>query len=100
MDWLSEIWGQIAEYVSIPYLLTFVMLSYLVKTYFGKLIRKVIPAWRTVYTVLIIATITGIPFLIWAPEITWVKVLFSYSLGCTLHDVIFGYLEKLWKKTT
>lgn len=96
MNWLNEICEQIVLYVNIPYLLTFVLLSYFVKKQFGGLLQKITKFdWKTVYTVLIIATITAIPFLIF--EGGWVKILFSYALGTTLHELIFKHIEGLFK---
>ena len=96
MDWLNEIWNQIAAYVSVPYLLTFVLLSYLVKRYFGELLQKVTRfEWKTVYTVLILATIVAVPFLLWS-DVSWVQGVFSYDLGTTLHELIFKHIENLF----
>jgi hypothetical protein len=73
----------------------------MVKRYFGELLQKITKFhWRSVYSVLIIATVTAVPFLLWVEGTTWVKVLFSYALGTSLHELLFRYLEKLWNKTT
>ena len=96
MDWLTTIWSQIATYVSVPYLLTFVLLSYFVKRYFEEFLEKITKSkWKTVYTVLILATITAVPFLLWT-DISWVKIVFSYALGTSLHELIFKHVEKLF----
>ncbi len=98
MDWLDLIWTQVAEYINVPYLLIFILLSYFVKKYFGKLLQKVTKFnWLSVYTVLVLATLVAIPFLLWT-ESPWVEILFSYALGTTLHELIFHWIEKLWKK--
>lgn len=96
MDWLNEIWGQVANYISVPYLLSFIFLSFFVKKYFGKKLKTLLK-WKTVYTVLIFATVLAIPFLIWT-EISWIQIVFSYSIGTSLHELIFKYIEKLFVK--
>ena len=101
MDFMNQAWEQVALYINVPYLLIFIMLSYMVKRYFGELLQKITKFhWRSVYSVLIIATVTAVPFLLWVEGTTWVKVLFSYALGTSLHELLFRYLEKLWNKTT
>ena len=98
MEWMNEIWGHIAEYISIPYLLSFVLLSYFVKKYFNEALEIITNTkWRTVYAVLILSTLIAIPFLIWT-EISWVQILFSYALGTSLHELIFKWIEKLFDK--
>ena len=98
MEWLNEIWTQVAQYISIPYLLSFILLSYFVKKYFSEVLQKITRfEWKTVYTVLFFATVLAIPFLIWT-DIDWVKIVFSYSLGTSLYEVIFRWLEKKFTK--
>jgi len=97
MEWLNEIWLQVANYISVPYLLTFMLLAYFVKSNFNKGLQLITKFdWKPVFTVLIIATLVAIPFLIWSDE-TWVKILFSYAIGTSLHELIFKYIEKLFK---
>ena len=81
--------GDLAAFIVWPYLLIFIMLSYLVKNAFGDLIRKVVPEWKTVYTVLVIATLIGIPYAIFA-DVTWTQVLITYALGTSFHELILG----------
>ena len=98
MNWMNEIWVHVAEYINAPYLLSFVLLSYFVKRYFGALLLRLTKTkWRTVYTVLFFATLFAVPFLIWT-DASWVKILFSYTLGTSLHELIFKYLSKLSNK--
>jgi hypothetical protein len=98
MEWLNSIWQQVALYVSVPYLVIFMLLSYFVKKYFGVWLSKITKAkWQNVYTVLIIATVTAIPFLIFSKE-TWVQILFSYALGTSLHELIFNWIEEKFSK--
>ncbi len=95
---MNEIWNQIAQYISVPYMLTFILVAYFVKRYFGELLQKITKfEWKTVYTVLILATILAVPFLLWT-EASWVQILFSYAVGTSLHELIFKYIEKLFKK--
>ena len=94
----AEIIDQIRQYISIPYFFSFILLSYLVKRYLEALLEGITRfEWRTVYTVLFLGTILAVPFLIWS-KATWVQVLFSYALGTSLHELIFRYIEKLFKR--
>ena len=98
MEWLAQVWEQIATYISVPYLLTFMLLAYFVKKYFGDLLKKITRfKWKCVYTVLILATLVAIPFAIWSDE-GWLKLLFSYAVGTSLHELIFGWIENKFKK--
>lgn len=81
--------GDLAAFIVWPYLLIFIMLSYLVKNAFGDMIRKLIPAWKTVYTVLILATLLGIPYAIFT-DVTWTQVAITYALGTSFHELILG----------
>ena len=94
MEWLDKVWGQIDAYISIPYLIIFILLSYTIKKYFNELLQKITKFnWKTVYTVLIIATVLAVPFIICTDE-GWVNILFSYAVGTSLHELIFAYFEK------
>ena len=98
MEWLDQIWQSVSLYVSIPYLLIFMFLSYLVKRYFGEWLSLITKTkWKTVYSVLIIATIVAIPFFIFTKE-TWVNILFSYAIGTSLHELLFNWLEDKFRK--
>ena len=98
MEWLNEIWSQAADYINVPYLLTFLLLAYVVKKYFRKLLDKITPfKWKGVYTVLILATIVAIPYMIFG-DVEWKKIVFSYALGTSLHELVFKYIEKLFIK--
>jgi len=81
--------GDLAAFIVWPYLLIFIMLSYLVKNAFGDLIRKVVPEWKTVYTVLVLATLIGIPYAIFT-EVTWIQISITYALGTSFHELILG----------
>ena len=81
--------GDLAAFIVWPYLLIFLMLSYLVKNAFGDLLRKVIPTWKTVYTVLILATVIGVVYAIFT-EVTWIPIAITYALGTSFHELILG----------
>jgi len=94
MEWFENAWNGISQYVNIPYLVIFMSLSYMIKKHFLQLLNKITGLqWKTVYIVLIIATIVGIPFLIW-DDTTWNKLLFSYTIGTSLHELFFKWIEK------
>ena len=95
---MNEIWMGLIQYICVPYLMVFMLLSYLVKRYFGELLKRVTGMrWKTVYAVLIIATLTSIPFLVFT-VLQWETVLLSYALGTSLHELVFEWFEKLFKK--
>jgi len=94
MEWLDKIWMQFDTYLSMPYLLMFMFLSYLVKKYFGDVLQKITKfEWKTVYIVLAIATLLAIPFLICSDE-GWVKIFITYAVGTSLHELVFKWIEK------
>lgn len=98
MEFMNEVWGQLITYISIPYLLIFILASYLVKTYLGSLLQRITKFnWLPVYTVLILAAILAVPFLLFTDQ-GWVKIIFTYTLGTTLHELIFEFIEKKLKK--
>jgi len=98
MEFMTAIWDQVINYISVPYLLIFVLASYLVKTYMGDLLQKITKFnWKPVYTVFILAALIAVPFLIFTEE-GWVKILFTYCLGTSLHELIFEFIEKKVKK--
>jgi hypothetical protein len=89
---MKELWSQFSQYIYAPYLLTFIFLSYTVTRAFGKLLQKITKfEWKTVYTVLVIATVTAIPFIIWT-DVSWIKILFTYSAGTTLYEIAFKFI--------
>jgi hypothetical protein len=96
MEWMNGVWSQVANYISIPYFLTFILLAFAGNRYFGVILQKVTRFnWQPVYTVLALATLLAIPFLIWT-KTGWVQVIFSYALGFALHELIFKYITKLF----
>jgi hypothetical protein len=65
----------------------------MIKKYFGQFLKSITRfKWETVYTVLIIASIIAIPFALWSEE-GWIKLLFTYTLGTSLHELIFTKIE-------
>jgi hypothetical protein len=96
MEWFDQIWSQVAEYINIPYLLIFILLSYLMKRYVEEILQSITKFnWQTVYTVLIIATVLAVPFFLFT-DATWVDILFSYAVGTSLHELIFKWIEVLF----
>ena len=90
--------GDLAAFIVWPYLLIFVMLSYLIKNAFGDLLQSVTRFnWKPVYTVLILATIVGVPYAIFT-EVTWTQILITYALGTSFHELILGSIVKAVQK--
>jgi hypothetical protein len=97
MEWFSVIWSQISVYVDVEYLVVFMLLAYMAKKYFEQaLFLLTNMQWKTVYTVLVIATITAIPFLVFGST-RWEQVLFSFTLGTSLHELIFKRIERIFR---
>lgn len=90
---METIINQIELYLNIPYLLTFIVLGYLIKKHFksslSRLFEKDI---QMVYVVLILAALVAVPYYFCGTE--WQKLLFSYALGTSLHETIFSLIEK------
>lgn len=83
---------QLGELIQWPYLAIFLLLSYLIKKYFESWLNMVTPfIWKSVYTVLILATIIAIPFLVIEPD-NWVNILLTYAVGTSFHEIILGKL--------
>lgn len=94
MNWLEEIWKQLSSVICVEYMIIFMLLSYLIKRYFEFIIFRITGTkWKTVYTVLIIATSVAIPFIIWS-DVGWIKIAVSYTVGTSLHELIFRWIEK------
>jgi len=92
MEWLDQIWQQLSAYIDVSYLLSFMLLAYLVKRYFqGFILNKWKQEIKSVFIVLVIATIVAIPFLVFGDG--WQKIIFSYALGTSLHELIFSFIE-------
>jgi hypothetical protein len=91
---LDFIWASLQLYINIPYLATFMLLSYVTKEYLkSSLVRMFGEGFKTVYAVLFIALVVAVPYFIFA-KITWQVLLFSYALGTSLHDLAFSWIEK------
>ena len=89
MEFLDQLWSQIAQYVNVPYLLTFMLLTYFVRHNWTFRIK-------TTYVVLIIATLCAVPYF-FIVGIEWNKLLFSYVLGTSLHELLFKWIENKLK---
>jgi len=88
---------QLAGLIVWPYLITFILLTYVVKKAFGDLLAKITRfTWKPVYTVLAIATIVAIPYAL-AMDVKWVPMLITYCIGTSFYEII---LEKIFKWVT
>ncbi len=88
----------LAVHPELIYLISFMLLSYLVKQYFGAVLSKITRIrWQTVYTVLIIATLMAVPFIVWT-ETTWEQIVLMYAVGTSLHELILEKILKHLKK--
>jgi len=99
---LETIWQdfilKISANIDGMYLCTFMLLSYLCKRNFNDLLQKITKfEWKPVYSVLILATVLAVPFALWT-DTTWVKILFTYAFGTSLHEIIFTLIEDRFKR--
>lgn len=99
MEELSTQFSELSQLIIWPYLIVFVLLSYMVKKYLGQFLQRVTRFdWKPVYAVLIFATLLAVPWIIWTPA-TWVEILVTYAIGTTFHETILSYFEdKIRKK--
>jgi len=94
MEELGTGFNQLAELLLWPYMVIFILLSYLIKKHFGVLLQKITRfEWKPVYTVLILATLTGILYGLFT-EATWVAIFLSYAVGTTFHETILEFIVK------
>lgn len=95
---LDQLWTGIVNYINLPYLLTFMLFAYLVKRYFKQAIDTIFKRdVKLVFIVLIIATLLAIPYYFFVKN-DWVRLLFTYTLGTSLHELIFTWIENKFKK--
>ena len=99
---IESIWQDVIktifDNIDIVYLCTFMLLAYLVKKNFAVFLQKVTNSkWKSVYTVLVLATVLAVPFLL-CTETTWVKILLSYAVGTSLYELVISKLEDRIKK--
>ena len=97
---LVDLW----QFIVWPYLLIFILLSYLIKKNFADLLQKVTKfEWKPVYTVLVLATLVGIPYGIWG-EANWIQIVITYALGTSFYELflyaIVEAVKKLVKRIT
>ena len=90
MEIINQGLEQLASLIVWPYLASFLLLSYLVKKTFEKWLNSITSfTWKTVYTVLVIATLLSIPFILFY-DADWSSILLTYALGTSFHELILG----------
>jgi hypothetical protein len=96
---LDAVWNQVTQYLSVQYILVVIFVSYLIKKNFSQLLSSITGTrWRPVYSVLLIATVIAIPFMLFTDE-PWIRMLVSYSFATSLYETIFEWIEnRLIKK--
>ena len=89
----------LSEFIVWPYLAIFVLLSTVVKKAFGDLLVKITKfKWKPVFTVLTLATLIGILYLVFVKDTDWEKILVTYAIGTTFYETIFEFIESKLKK--
>ena len=92
MEELGTGFADLAKFILWPYMVIFILFAYLIKKILGDFLQKITKfKWQSVYTVLVIATIVGIPYGIFT-EATWVGILVTYTIGTTFHETIFKFI--------
>lgn len=95
---LDQVLAFFAAHPEVTYLVTFVLLSYMVKRNFSTLLSKVtFINWQTVYTVLVLASLLAVPFIA-LTEATWQEIALMYAVGTSLHELLIEKLLKVVKK--
>lgn len=93
-DLIMLLQTKIGQLIVWPYLISFMFLSYLVKKYVQKWLTTFTRIkWKLVYTVLLLAAIISIPFLLFT-DYGWEKILVTYTIGTSLHELFFTWVEK------
>jgi len=86
--------GDLAAFIVWPYLLIFILLSYLIKKNFSEILQKITPwEWKPVYTVLVLATVVGIPYGIFG-DVNWIQIVITYALGTSFYELILDAVIK------
>lgn len=114
---LNYIFDKISNYLNLYYLFTFIFLGYLIKEYFRVIVnslfnmlyffvkknifrKKIIECNNKeismVHIILILAMLVAIPFLL--TGVDWQKILLSYTVGTSLHETIFTFIERKAKQ--
>ena len=99
---IMEQFTTLFELIVWPYLILFMLLSYLVKTHLGDFLQKITKfEWKSVYTVFIIAAALAVPYAILQDE-NWLSMLLTYTIGTSFHEILLKYLieglTKMFKK--
>ena len=90
--------SQLVQFIDWVYLIVFVLLSAVIKKGFGDLLQKITKfTWQPVYTVMLIALLTGVPWALFT-KATWIEVLVTYTIGTSLYEVILERIFGLFKK--
>lgn len=88
--------NRISELIIWPYLGIFILFSYLLKNLLGNWLNSITRfKWKQVYTVLIIATIIAIPYII-LTDVGWERVLLTYAVGTSFYETL---LQRIIGKT-
>lgn len=91
MELFEKLWESINIYIDVPYLFTFMLAGYCVKKYFGPLLKS--KMFKIVYVVLILAAVLAVPYVLLGYT-GWREALFTYTLGTSLHELFFKFIEK------
>ena len=98
MDTLNEGLLKLFDLLVWSYMATFILLAYIVKgpinNFFVNYLHR---KWEMVYTVLILAFLVAIPWVLFTNNL-WENIALSYAVGTSFHELIFSKIEKLIRK--
>lgn len=95
---LKENWKLLMEYIDPIYLGVFILLSFTIKNAFGSALTKATKRkWKPVYTVLIMATVLAVPFILYTDS-TWINILVSYAVGTSMYEIVLARIFSFFGK--
>lgn len=90
---MNLIYDNFVEYINIPYLISFILLSYGLRDIFAYFVCKVFPKTdrERTYGVFFIAIVVSIPFgLLWERDL--LKLFVSYCVGTSLYELLISVI--------
>ena len=100
MENLGIEFKELLKLIEWPYIIIFVLLASVVKKGFGDLLQKATKfEWQPVYTVLVMATILAVPWIL-LTDAGWMEILVSYTIGTSFYEVILERVIGLFNNKT
>ena len=97
-NFLIENWTLLKQYIDPIYLSVFILLSFTIKNAFSEALNKATKKkWKAVYTVLIMATVLAVPFVLYTDS-TWINILVTYAVGTSMYELILAKIYSFLSK--